>query len=186
MRSTRSFLVPLIAVLLLLFAGSHAEAQSDLLFTLDSVIQGGTPGSEVYFTGTLTNTGANPLYLNGIQFNFNSLAAPYLTGDPNVFFNNAPVSLAATGTAGDSYAGPIFGVNLDPTTPSDTYTGSVTLTGGADGNATDILATQNFGVVVSAAAPESSSLLSAGVTLGAGALLLYRRKRNQPVEQTAA
>jgi hypothetical protein len=180
MRSTRSFLLPLIAVLLLLLIGGNARAQGNLLFTLDSVIQNGTPGSEVYFTGTLTNTGTNPLYLNGIQFDFDSLAAPYLTGDANVFFNNTPVSLAATGTTGDSYAGQIFGINVDPTTPSGTYTGSVTLTGGADGNATDILGTQNFEVVVSSAGvPEASSLFSASLMLGMGGWLLYRRKCKQ-------
>jgi hypothetical protein len=55
--------------------------------------------------------------------------------------------------------------------------GSVTLTGGADSNATNVLGAQNFGVAVaSGAVPEASTLLSAGLMLGAGALLLSRRK----------
>jgi hypothetical protein len=166
MRSTCHFVFTCLLTCLFLLALRPANAQSDLLFTLDSIVQSGNPGDELIYTGTLTNTSSNPLYLNGITFNFDNAAVPYLSGDANVFNANVPLSLAASGSAGDSYSGAIFGVALDPSTPPGTYTGSVTLTGGADGNANDVLGTQNFGVATPAGAvPEASSLSMAVIGL---------------------
>ena len=42
--------------------------------------------------------------------------------------------------------------------------------------------TSHFGILTVAAVPESSTLFSAGLMLGAGALLLSRRKRNRHAE----
>ncbi len=165
----------LMAVLLLLLLGSSARAQSDLLFTLNQILVNAPPGSEVIFTGTLANTTAAPLYLNGIQFEFDSIAGTYLSGDANVFFNDDPASLAAAGTAGDTYNGPIFGVNIAADTPVSTYNGTVSLSGGADGSAMTLLNAQNFGVL--AAVPEGRSWLDVSMGLTLVGVAVRRRRR---------
>ncbi len=181
MKTIKLLTVCLMVALPLLMVKTRAEAQSDLLFTLDSAIQSGSPGSEVVFTGTLANTGVAPLFLNGIAFNFDGVGPAYLSGDANLFLNSVPISLAASGTVGDTYVGPIFGVNLDPTTPYGTYTGSVMLTGGADGNATNLLGTQNFGMLAqppSGSVPETDTWFMAILGLMVAGLCVRSRRWN--------
>lgn len=170
----KTHLWKLVALVFLLVAGARAHA--DLLFELTQVSQTGSPGSEVFYSGTLTNTGSSALFLNGIQFNFDSLGNAVLSGDDNVFFNNVPASLAASGNANSSYSGSIFGVNIAGNASPGDYTGTVTITGGADSSATSPLAAQNIQIKVTPA-PEAGTLfsLALGFVFLTGAALRRRR-----------
>lgn len=169
----KTHLWKLMALVFLLVAG--AQAHADLLFELTQASQSGTPGSEVFFSGTLTNTGSSALFLNGIQFNFDSLGNAVLSGDDSVFFTNVPPSLAASGNPSASYTGSIFGVNIAGNAPTGTYTGTVTITGGADSSTNSPLAAQNIQIRVTPT-PEAGTLftLTLGFVFLTGAALRWR------------
>ena len=150
-------------------------ARADLQIALDPNIQFYTLDNPVepIFSGALTSTDlSQDLLLNDIQFSFDGPASAYLTEDKNVFFSNVNGVLGASNNG--SYVGPIFGVNVDPSTPEGYYYGSVTIQGGADPFALDTLATANFVVAV---VPEPGALLvgASGLLCGMGALRRRRR-----------
>ena len=163
----------LLAAVLLI---SPMAVRADLVFTLDPAQRTVTQGAEAFFTGTLTNTGTDELFLNSIDFN----ADPQLSGDSLVFLNNAPISLQASGTAGDSYTGLLFGVTTGSSTPFGDYIGSATISGGADSSTYDELGTQYFKVTVAAApVPELGSFQISTVLAVICGLGVWRRGRRQ-------
>jgi hypothetical protein len=100
-----------------------------LQFDLVPAIESGPVGTQVTFTGTLKNTSSTDnLFLNDIQFSFNSQAAAALAPNSNLFFANVPGILLPN----ESYSGPIFGVLIKSSIGQADYLGSVTVRGGAD------------------------------------------------------
>lgn len=133
------------------------------------------PGTvEVVFVGSITNndtTAGDYLYLNDQSA---GIASTHLSLDTNYLFNNAPGTLDPHFT-NDSfyyYSGGIFGIQLDPTTPSGTYTGTYTLLGGGTADTLDTVgSTQSFSIVVT---PEPHVRITLAAGLGFMALLRRR------------
>jgi hypothetical protein len=140
---------------------SAASMQADLAFILTPAVQAGVGTNEVFFTGTLTNTSlTDNLFLNNIQFSFSGAATNYLTADTNFFFANVPGILLP----GETYADAVFGIVINPATPSGSYSGTVTMQGGPDIFTAISLTNQIFQVSMPPAAP--------GITVSGGNLLL--------------
>jgi len=122
---------------------------SVLNFDLTTAVLSAPAGqsSTLEFIGTLSDPTTTDVFLNGDL----SALDPSLTVDDSPFFTFAPLFLPGGGT----YSGPFFDVLVLPGTPSGSYSGSFTIQGGANANAFDDLATQNFTVnVVGAVVPE--------------------------------
>lgn len=93
-----------------------------LSITLNSSLLTGTPGSELTFTGTLTNTSLSsaPLDQAGVDlFGFSPSDI-----DTNLFFVNAPLSLDPNATTGPI---DLFTVNIPTDVLSGTYKGTFTV-----------------------------------------------------------
>lgn len=132
------------------------------------------PGGTIEFTGTLTNTGTDDVYLNG---DVAILPDTDLSLDDSPFFADSPLFLSG----GQSYDGPFFDVTADATAIPGTYGGSFAILGGADGNTFDNLAAQDFTVTVASGSPEpNSSLLIAVPLLIAAGILRFRRYGQVP------
>ena len=131
----------------LVLCGTLARAALSVVLTPAS--QGASQGTEVFFTGILSNTDpTNDVYLNDIQF----VASSNLATIANAFFANVPGILSA----GQTYSDIVFAVILIPTTPIGNYFGTVTLVGGSNIFASSGLATQSFEVSVSEVTPFSA------------------------------
>jgi len=138
----------------------HASAMT----TFADPDQNGAPGSTLQFFGTITNLGSDAIFLNGDELN---LAAP--TTDftiTDLFFANAPLTLNAGDSSGLIELFDVTVNNPFPDLPT-TYTGSWAMTGGADGNAQDILDQASFSVTVTpdtqtTPEPQASLLLLTG------------------------
>lgn len=154
-------------------------------------------GSTVTFSGLLTNTSTTAkLFLNDLQA---TLTAGTTTLKSNTFFANVPGILLP----GESYSGPLFAVKLEASAAAANYTGSVTLQGGADIFASDVLGTSGITLLAtpvdqwrfrtfgdnatSAAAADSSDYDHDGVpnlleyALGMNATTMDRTSLPQPV-----
>lgn len=168
------------AALLACLAGAPA-ARAQTTLTLTPAAQAGSPGSTLFFSGTLANTGMSDVFLNGDSLTFNG-PANGLTLDDSPFFANAPTSLGASGSGSDTFTGGLFDVSLGASAVPGTYFGTFAVTGGAGGNAQGTLASQDFSVTVEpaspSAAPEPSQVAGLAFTaLGLGGLLLRARRR---------
>ncbi len=173
-----SFFAPM-ALLPLLLLAVPAHAQLDLSLTPSA--QTGTAGTTLNFFGILSNPTANSVFLYSENI---SLAGFATDGSPFIF--NAPLNLEPMGTTDgsgsptDSYTGSFFDVVLDPSVAPGTYQGTLSILGGADPNATDTVATQDFSVTVLPAAieavPEASTTLSLGGLLLLGSLAVMQAK----------
>jgi hypothetical protein len=160
----------LMALGLLLACPALARAQLD--FTLNLAVQFGQPGDTLTFAGTLTNTGATELFLNGDDFTLNGDG---LTLDDTPFLTGAPLSLDAN----QSFTGPIFTVAIDPDAPFQSAQGSFSILGGATDSAQDTLATQTFTVGV-VPEPGALALLMGNIVMGGLALgARIRRQRSE-------
>jgi len=153
MKKLRSLLILSLTIAGFLLAGTAAKA--DTILTLDpaSVYQyQAGPGGVFIFDAAVTNNQPFVVFLNGDSPTVDA----GLTLDDSPFFNTWPLFLAP----GDTYTGELFSV----TAPawglgSNFYTGSFTLQGGIDGNASDNLATVTFDIQVT---PEPSTFLLFG------------------------
>jgi hypothetical protein len=178
--------LPTLAALLVGFFGAPA-AHAQLNFALTPAGQAGNPGDTLQFTGTLSNPTASEVFLNGDSYS--GLPAG-LTLDDTPFFSNAPLSLQPAGSMDgsgnptDSYTGGFFNIAIDPSVTPGTYTGTFAITGGADSNASDTVATEDFSVTVNPSpVPEASSVISFGLLLALGAggvIVAARKKKAQP------
>lgn len=166
-----------IAVLLLCVA-IPARAQT-ISFALDTPSLSGAPGDRVTFSGTVTNTGAEDVYLNGSFFETDS---PPLSLDPTSFFLN----FAGVLGSGASITADLFDVDIDSDAVDGTYGGYFIVQGGADDGSFDDLATQTFQVRIGGAdvVPEGRSL---GLMLAAFLSVPFcRRWRAQPLSSAQA
>jgi hypothetical protein len=161
----------LIGVILLVFAvASSGTLRADAILTLTPSTLNTSVGGTVDFTGSLTNTGAGDLYLNGdaVLFQYSGL-----TVDDSPFFADSPLFLSPDA----SYLGPFFDVTVNATTPSGSYDGTYTIQGGTDANAFDDVATEDFMVDVDSPVPEPWSLFLLASGLVAFTISHRRRSR---------
>jgi hypothetical protein len=164
LKSLRTLLAA--SLLLLLPAFAHAQ----LTLTLDAPSLSGYPGDTLTFTGTLTNSGASLVFINGTNFNLNGTG---LTFNDDDFILNGPLSLGA----GEIFNGTFFQVQIDPVALPQVAPGSFFLLGGATDTAQSTIATTNFSVAVGAAPEPASATLMLGIALATGAAGRLRRRR---------
>jgi hypothetical protein len=160
-------------ILTIALLGSATARADAISIALDFSTLSGSPGQLLSFTGTLTNTIGNTVWL--VSDNYN-LAPEIAAGfDDSPFFANAPLNLAGFAASGDI---DLFNVTIpDPTATGD-YTSNFMILGGADGNSQDILGSVDFTVDVtqpSDTAPEPGAFSLSAVA--AGLLLAARRLR---------
>jgi len=163
MKNSRRLPVLFLMIVAFLLAGTTAKADS-LTLTLAAPFQSGVAGELLTFDATVINNSGATVFLNGDDFTVNSP----LVLDDSPFLNNWPLSLGN----GGSYAGELFTILIPPGTPVGPYEGTFEITGGADGNAGNVVASADFNVNL---APEPSSLLllATGLT-GLGGVLRRR------------
>ena len=151
---------------------------SAMLFTLNNSPFSAYAGDTVIFLGTITpDTGAD-IFLNGISYTYNGGAGAYLTGDLATFTNNVPGLFLTTDSP---YTGPVFSIAIDPLTPVGTYTGTVTLRGGADQFADSAIVSAPFEVDVLAPEPGSIGLGLAGIAVVAAVRFRTRTISRQSI-----
>lgn len=151
---------------LLLASGTPAYAQ--LTFTINPSSLDGRPGDTLSFGATLSNLGADEVFLNGDNF---TLFGDGLTVDDTPFLANFPLSLPGGGSA----AGELFTVGISPDALVGGYKGSFTFLGGPTDGDFKELATQNFSFSVSVPEPETVSL----IVLGGATLAFVCRQQRQ-------
>lgn len=141
---------------------------ADVIFTLDAPVFFGAPGTTFDITGSLSNSGTDPVFLNTA---YGTLSSSDLDFDYTNFWVLVPRIL----NPGDIYSSsPIFSVIAAPEAQPGDYSGSFTILGGVDENAFDELATQNFQVTVTgtSSVPEPSTILLLGTSIAG--LLVWR------------
>ena len=157
-------IILILAIILL----AASAAQADVIdIVLDSSTLSGTPGSVLKFFGTLTNTTGDVVFLNA--GNINSAIPDPNAIDNSPFFTNAPLSLGANETTGDSG---LFNITIFASFAPGNYDGIFTVVGGAGTASQDILGSADVTVQV---APEPGMLPFLGA--GVGVLLAWKRFR---------
>ena len=172
LRMTLSLLAP---ALLLCFAAPHA-AQAQLTLTLMPASQTGKVPNTFHFTGTLTNSTAAEVFLNGDSPTFNGPG----TIDDSAFLTNAPLTLGAMGSGSDTYTGSFFDITLPSSAAPGTYFGTFTVLGGPTASDQIAVATEDFLVTVPPpAVPEASTTVLLGLllVLGLGGTVVSARRR---------
>ena len=168
MKSVRRFSILLAMTVGLLLCGTAAKADS-FSFTIDLATQHAAPGDTLAFSGTVSNTGTSPIYLNGDTIT----AVDGLVVDDSLFLINFPAFLNPGETTLNEE---LFSLLVMPGTPFGSYTGTFEILGGSDGDAHDVLSAQDFTVnVTDTAVPEPSSLLLLASGMAALAGTLRRR-----------
>jgi hypothetical protein len=158
------------SILLLLVAVWPVRlGHAGVIFDLTPAVLSTSAGGMVEFTGTLTNTSASNVFLNGTV---GILPNTQLTLDDSPFFINSPLFLMPS----ESYVGPFFDVTADATALPGIYSGSFTIQGGVDADTFDNLATQIFTVNIVSSVPEPNSLPVLMVALAA-AIIIKRQPR---------
>jgi hypothetical protein len=158
-----------------LLAASTARAGT-ITMTLDAPVLYGNSGAVLGYSGTLTNTTADVVWLNADNYNLPAGIGPSAFDD-TPFFTNAPLFLAANGTSGDIG---LFNITIPAGLANGTFSGGTfTVLGGAGGDSQDILASVDFTVGVGPQpnnVPEPDTLppLAAGLVVGGLALAIKR------------
>jgi hypothetical protein len=152
-----------------------AAAQAAVTFTFDAARMV-AQGSSVTFNGSLTNTGPNEVFLNGISI---TMGGAGLTPDDSPFFVNVPLSLSPGESTGLVSMLDVF---ADLTAPTGTFLNSITIQGGANNAAQDELGFQGFLITVTSAEtsavpePATWAMMLFGFGVIGGATRYRRRK----------
>jgi hypothetical protein len=160
-----------LAFLAILPAAVKADPITLTLDPTHSVAQ----GSSVTYFGSLSNGGAPGRFINAVSLTL----PPGLTFNDSAFFTNVPAFLGAGISTG---VVSFFDISADLLIPPGNYVGSFSVLGGDDAQDQNLLATQEFTIVVTPGGqnpvpePASMFLLASGL---AGAAALRRRKRTQ-------
>ena len=162
------------AALALAPAAAHAQA---FTVTFAPATKTVLPGFSTTFSGTITNTTASALYINGDSVD--PLASGLSVDDTpfyNTFLGGNPVLLGA----GQTYALTDFFTVTDTTAAIGAYQGQFTIFGGADPITSNQSGFQTFQVNVPLApVPEASTSLSLAVLLAGGAAMwAFKRRRS--------
>ena len=155
-------------------AAAHAQA---FTLTFAPATQTVLPGLSTTFSGTITNTTASALYINGDSVD---PLASGLSVDDTPFYNTfggTPVLLGA----GQTYTLTDLFTVTDTTAAIGTYQGQYAIYGGADPAAGDQFGFQTFTVNVPLApVPEASTSLSFAALLAGGAAMWAFKRRKAP------
>lgn len=135
----------------LAFALLAGAAKADVIIKLDQATLGGTPGDTLAFKGIIYTTGIDEVFLNRDSLN---LVGPNMSL-VDLFFVNVPISLLGGQSSADIE---LFDVQLFAGS-AGTWLGSYALFGGADGTATNPLASVNFTVEPAVPEPAVPSVL---------------------------
>jgi len=160
-----------LAFLAILPAAVKADPITLTLDPTHSVAQ----GSSVTYSGSLSNGGLPGRFINAVSLTL----PPGITFNDSAFFTNVPAFLGSGATTG---VVSFFDVFADLLIPPGNYIGSFSVLGGVDDQDQNILATQEFTIMVTPGGqnpipePASMLLLASGL---AGAASLRRRKRSQ-------
>ena len=163
----RLLLIAVTVGLLLAVRPAHAQLDLTLLSSAQTVSVGGT----ATFTGTITNpVGQATLFLNGLD----------ISVDGGLLIDPAPLGLPVSLDGGDSFTGTLFTVTVPGGTLPGAYDGNLTITGGADGTATDPLTPVTpftVNVVAATGAPEPTAFVLLLFGASGGGLLVSRNRR---------
>jgi hypothetical protein len=153
-------------LLILTLSLAATSAHAGIILTFDNPLQVANPGDLLHFTAVIANNGPDEVFLN--QGAPNPPVGNFSLDD--MFFVTVPISLLG-GT--DSGSILLFDLQVGPN-PYGLYNGSYDLSGGADGNATDFLATAEFFVQV-VPEPATAGLIGISAVFAAGFARLRRR-----------
>ncbi len=162
----------------LLVVSAASQAQIQVTFDQNPITT--NPGATVTFTGELTNTSLNTLFINSDSLN---LVGATLISDDSDFLMNAPISLLP-GEVTSSFA--FFTISSDVATPLGSYSGAFSVIGGLNNSASDDLsgtpppAFQVNLVAPSDGAPnvpEPGSIALFGGLIASGTTIFLKRQR---------
>jgi hypothetical protein len=162
--------------LLTILFGVTTLCHATTLFTVTAAPDtlSGNPGDFFQFFGSLTNNTASTVFINNDSFTFAIVGA----ADDSPFLTDAPLSLGPFASSGSFE---FIDVTIPLAQAPGTYDGTLTVIGGADGNAQDNLGAGAFHVVVNAAAvPEPGPMLLVGVGLAVLWLVSIRIAARRP------
>lgn len=168
------------AALLLAPALAHAQ----LSYTLSPSSFGVSPGATVTVSGTLTNTGGAPLFLNGAEERI--VNASGFLFDDSAFYTNIIFALNGNPLgAGDSVSSALFDVT-PVSAPAGDYTALFTVFGGVNSMDTNPLVpnpnanpVQTFGTALAITVPEPGAVAALSALMTTGGVLLRSRKRRK-------
>lgn len=187
----RGALRPIVAAALLLtLSALTAHAATGFTLLPQSYV---SPGQLATLSGTITNSGPDTVYYNGLSYQFLSAPGGAITdpNDPNVavslyFDNSAPFSLVGTSDPNNPtmFQGNLLDLYTDANAPRGNYTLSISLLGGPEGLSSsmpsnNVLATYNLQTNIGTApVPELGTGLTFGLILLAmsGVFCATRRK----------
>lgn len=116
----------LLAVVLL---AMPPAAEAAVTLALAPAAQNAARGTQLVFSGTLTNTsGTEKAFLNDLHATFAGGAGAVLALEPNAFFANVPGILLPA----ETYTGVLFRVTLSAAAAPGDYTGTITVKGGVN------------------------------------------------------